>query len=630
MSISAFARLFGLSLTIPALFGVLFFCPQAGAGSLETILDDFSPVDGYVVMVRGGDLLIDLDASKGIAEGDIFGVVSRGEEIVHPVTGKVIGYLEGAKATLQVTRLKNGYSHTRALGPSGKVAPGDPIRRYENVKALFWDYTGEGAPLYMKLRDELNQMDWEKYEASQAKRPAEPGKTSDTPGAVVFIYDGGKLQVRGPEFSIFREYVFTEPVTQQDLLAYTKRRPVAVSPKPETPPVPAYAPAPSSAQSAQAVPASPQAFAPPAAVETVKPVYETTGAPEEKRYAPVMPKKEEKESKGVEPVFQETDIVEQLPGGPVVMSDFLPRDRGLLLAVTDGKEIRIFKIDGGISSVTQLETPLHDPILFLSWWVPESSASPMLTVVHFTENQPVGSIYELEGNRLRLKTDRIKRFIGAFDADGDRIPEMLLGQKYDPENFFDYKIHELKLAGGEIDYRIPTVTLPNRFTIAGGLLADLTGNGKPESVFIRDEILYVYSGIDAMFKSPKQLGGTIDKIVYEVDPTAKQIRTKTVSFEIPPVAVDFDGDGTQELLAVASERNLLAHTGMSPGIKETWLAVLKYEDGSFEQGTLGKRINTPIQGLTVYDGKVIMVVSETGSVFSGGGKSRIVELPLAR
>ena len=626
MSIAAFARLVGLALSTFVLTCAFIFCPQAGAGSLETILDDFSPVDGYVVMVRDSDVIIDLDASKGIVEGDLFGVVSKGEEIVHPVTGKVIGNLEGSKATIRVTRLKSGYSHTRALGPIDKVAPGDPIRRYENVKALFWDYTGQGAPLYAKLRDELNQMDWEQYEACQAKRPSEVGKTSNTVGAVVFIYDGSKLQVRGPEFSIFREYVFTEPVTQQDLLAYTKRSPVAVTPKAETPPVAAHAPA---QPSAQAVPAVPQASVPPAAVESVKPVYEATGASEE-RYAPVMAKKEGKESKGVEPVFQESDIVEQLPGAPVIMSDFLPYERGLLLAVTDGKEIRIFKIDGAISSVTKMETPLHDPILSISWWVPDSSESPMLAVVHFTENQPVGSIYELDGNRLRLKTDKIKRFIGAFDADGDRIPEMLLGQKYDPEDFFDYKIHELKLAGGEIDYRIPTVTLPNRFTVAGGLLADLTDDGKPESVFIRDEILYVYSGIDAMFKSPKQLGGTIDKIVYEVDPTAKQIRTKTVSFEIPPVAADLDGDGTKELLAVAAERSLLAHTGMSPGIKETWLAVLKYEDGSFEQGTLGKRINTPIQGLTVHDGKVIMVVSETGSVFSGGGKSRIVELPLAR
>ncbi len=618
MFLNAFSRIFRFAVSSAIIVGAVLFCSHARAGSLETIVKDFSPVSGYVVMARNGDFIIDLDASKGIVEGDLFSVVSPGEKIVHPVTGEVIGSLEEKKAVLRVTRLRDGFSHARAVEGTPEIKAGDPIRRYEDVKAVFWDYSGDGEALYSMLRDELSHLDWENYQDSQKTRPEQLVSVPETGMAVVFLYRDNKLQARDPEFLVLREYAFTEPVSKMDVLSYTKKPSVSVTPKFEPPPVAPVAPP---------VPSAPPAPSAGPSAESVKPEYKAA-APEKPAYAPVM--KESEKPKGVEPVYQQSNLMEQLPGGPVTMADFVPYEDGLLLATTDGKEIRIFKIDEGIVSVTTMESPLHDPILFLSWWFPDPREAPMLTLVHYTEHAPKGSIYALEGNRLRSKAENIKRFIGAFDADGDNMPETLLGQEYDPEDFFDYKIHEVKLIGGKVEYVIPAFKLPNRFTVAGALLADLTGDGQMESVFVRDEILYVYSGIEPLYKSPKQMGGSLNKMVYVIDPTRKHIKTESITMEIPPVAADLDGDGKTELLVVASERNLLANSGISPGIKQTWLAVLKHEEGVFNEGTLGERINTPIQGMTVHDGKVIMIVSETGSIFSGGGKSRLVELPLSK
>ncbi len=618
MSLNAFSRIFRFAVSPAIIVGAYLFCSQAGAGSLETIVRDFSPVSGYVVMARNGDFVIDLDASKGIIEGDLFSVVSPGEKLVHPVTGEVIGNLEETKAVLKVTRVQSGFSHARAVEGTPDIKAGDPVRRYGGVKAVFWDYSGDGKGLYAMLRDQLSHLDWESYDAGQKARPEQLASAPETGKAIVFIYRDNKLQARDPEFFVLREYAFTEPLSRMDLLSYSRKPLVTVTPKSEPPPA---APVASPVLSAPPLPSAGPTM------EPVKPEFKAS-APEKPTYSPEM--KEREKPKGVEPVYQQSSRMEQLPGGPVTMADFVPYEEGMLLAITDGKEIRIFKIADGISSVTTMDSPLHDPILFLSWWVPDPNEAPMLTLVHYTEHEPRGSIYALDGNRLRLKAKNIKRFIGAFDADGDQSPETLLGQEYDPQDFFDYKIHELKLVGDSVDYRIPTVKLPNRFTVAGGLLADLTGDGQAESVFVRDEILYIYSGTTPLYKSPKQMGGSLNKILYEIDPTRKNKMTDSVTMEIPPVAADLDGDGKTELLAVASERNLLANTGISPGIKQTWLAVLKYEEGVFNEGTLGERINTPIQGMTVYDGKVIMVVSETGSIFSKGGKSRLVELPLAK
>ena len=88
---------------------------SAEAAVINEVVGDFTPISGYVIMEAEGEYLIDLDASKGIAAGDLFSVIKPGEKITHPVTGKVLGTLEEGKGILKVTRLQSGYSFARLL-----------------------------------------------------------------------------------------------------------------------------------------------------------------------------------------------------------------------------------------------------------------------------------------------------------------------------------------------------------------------------------------------------------------------------------------------------------------------------------------------------------------------------------
>jgi hypothetical protein len=67
------------------------------AGTLEEIVQDLQPVPGYVVLPVQDEFLIDLAASHGVTSGDLFSVVAPGEPITHPVTGKLLGTLDGSK-----------------------------------------------------------------------------------------------------------------------------------------------------------------------------------------------------------------------------------------------------------------------------------------------------------------------------------------------------------------------------------------------------------------------------------------------------------------------------------------------------------------------------------------------------
>lgn len=594
---SVYVKILPIVVFLSIIFSGFLLSINANADMPEVIAKDFSPLSGVVVMVENGEIIVDLDESGGLAKGDLLSVMSAGEKLVHPVTGKVLGNLEKVKGILKVTRVKDGFSYTRGL-QLNEINIGDTVRRFEKMSAIFWDYTGEGKALFLRLRDDLSHMDWMGFDTAQKLKPKDPAMLPETEMAVVFILKDNTLQVRDPEFLIIREYTFSESIVQQEFSSYSKEKKIVLAPA--TFPVSEKEPAQQAIESAK----------PMVSVSTVTP--------------------QQAVADGVKPVFQDSIYMDQLPGGPVIMADFLPDENGLLLATTDGQKIRIFHVTDKILLLLEKDSPIFAPILSLSWWKPHYSVSPMLAIVNWLDDMPASTLFSWNNNRLQLVKDRIPRFIAAFDTDGDRMPETLLGQEYDPQEFFSYRIQELKLIGNDVEYKNPSVKLPRLFTVFGGLLSDFTGDGVAEAAFIRNEILYIYSGKDPVFKSSKKMGGSLSKLTYKMNPEAKHIMTNSVSIEISPVAVDLDGNGISEMIAVASDRNLLSKTGISSGIESTWLTVLKYEDKTFKEGTLGEKMGTPIQGMTVFGDKIFLVVSETGSVFSKGGQSRLMQLPLAR
>ncbi|GBC63968.1 VCBS repeat-containing protein [Desulfonema ishimotonii] len=189
------------------LIGLMIFAGgPARAGVIGDVVKDFKPVPGYVVKVQDDGYLIDLNAKQGIATGDLFTVIRPGENITHPVSGKVIGTLDAPKGVLRVIQMKSGYSRVRVLGEGAGIRRGDPIRRYDTMPALFWDYTGSGEALFLELRNALPALKWERYEAAQAGRPSGPGRVrSMTPG-VIFILHEDRLEVRDSEFQKIRAY----------------------------------------------------------------------------------------------------------------------------------------------------------------------------------------------------------------------------------------------------------------------------------------------------------------------------------------------------------------------------------------------------------------------------------------
>jgi hypothetical protein len=557
----------------------------AGAAVVDEIAGDLANISGYVVAVEGGEVIIDLDAASGAAVGDIFTVIQPGKQLVHPVTRKVLGHLEEVTGILKLTRLQTGFSFTRPIGESDRIQRGDPIRRYEHLKTVFWDYAGDGQPLFRRLQSALPMLKWEPYAETQKVRPTEPRATgAAASGTLTFIYTGRKIEIRGPEF--------------ESLHVYPVNGSAALGAAPPGTAVAIRGGGDNATSSADAAPG-------------IEDADGSTPAPF-----------------GIQPKFQEgLKTLANLPRSSLY-ADFIRLDQRLLLATTDGDRIGVLDATNGLEVLATAAPERPARILAVQWWQPPGGHRLFVAATAWNDETVNSLIFELRQNRLDPVADRIPRILGSFDVDGDGRPETLLGQEFEGEDFFGNGIRELKWTGVEIERTVVRWPLPRRFTVLGSCLADLTGDGRPEAAYIRSDILWIYAGGDRLYKSAKEIGGSLSFLTYDVDPTFQNPKTTTAAFEISPVASDLNGDGRPELLVPASDRNALGTVRIAPGIKKSWISVFKYENGRFVSGTLGDKLETPIQGLAVDGDRILLVATEAGDLARPAANSHLLAYAL--
>lgn len=592
-------RIFGLSV-----LSLLVIVAPVFAADIDAIGKDFEPLSGYVIMPVQGEFLIDLDAGKGVAAGDLFSVVKPGEKIIHPVTKEVLGSLDEVKGLLQVTRVKSGYSYARPLGETKGIAKGDAVRRFENVSAALWDYTGQGEAFFAELKAALPALEWQAYAVAQAQRPQVPAAPAKGGPQLLFILRHDGLEVRdGVGFQTIRAYAAPALMAASPAPALSLP---AVSPPPL--PVPAGLEQRLQAleqqlQGEAGVPQSPYRLEQPAAGRAQGLTYQTA--------------------------FPGFKSLGNLPW-MTTMADFVGDSERLLLAATDGKEIRIFTVGDSLVPLAQGDTSYMAEILAVRWWRPAPGDELRLAVTAWNDRRVESAIFALRGDRLEVMQEHIPYLLGAFDRNGDGTPELLLGQSFDNSTFFGVQVKTLSLVKGALVETNPGFPLPGRFTVQGSLFADVTGDGRLETIFVRDGLLYLYDGEKELYRSSKQMGGSLSTAIYQTNPDARDIITDFVAFEVPPVAVDLDGDGSLELLTVTSDRSSLSASSIDAGVKKSWLSVLKFRDGMFVKGTIGEELDVPLQGLTVTPGQMLFVASEPGSLLGQGGGSHLLSLPLAQ
>jgi hypothetical protein len=318
------------------------------------------------------------------------------------------------------------------------------------------------------------------------------------------------------------------------------------------------------------------------------------------------------------------------------MADFVRDGDRLLLAVTEGTRIEVFAVGDNLIPVATGKTTRPGRILSLHWWQPQPGGPPLLAAtVAVEENQAyspaigqtvMGALFVLREERLVPIREEIPYLLGSFDRDGDGVRETLLGQSFDRDIFFGDRIRELRWSGIDLAIGKPSPPVSRPFAVQGALIADLTGDGRMETAFVRNRTLFVYKGTDLLYESSRQMGGSLSVLTYDLNPGAADRLFTTVEFEVPPVAVDLDGDGRMEVVAIATEGSGLS--GIGSGVRKSWLATLGYREGRFVRGSLGPELETPLQGLYASRKGLFVVATHVPSLFKPKKASHLLFLPL--
>jgi hypothetical protein len=323
----------------------------------------------------------------------------------------------------------------------------------------------------------------------------------------------------------------------------------------------------------------------------------------------------------------------------VLMSAVTRDPDRLLLATVDGERVRVFAVTGGLPllAVTKIRGGDVSP-LAAAWWRPDKTGPLYLVVTaeeeiagiggQEPEKKLSGAIYEFDGHSLRPVATNLGYFLGTFDRDGDGLSETLLGQEFHLSLQYG-RTYILTMEGGKISATKPAFTLPKEFTVMGSTLVDLTGDGKREIAMVRKGVLSIYSGTKRIYESSREMGGTISTLTYDENPgSPRNTMFSVLSLEVPPFPQDIDGDGVAELLVVGSETSSVKVPGIGPGIKKSWVAVVKFQGGRFQKGRLGGELEDPIQGIWADGEQLYLVVSRTTSILSKKGSSTLLTHPL--
>jgi hypothetical protein len=108
---------------------------EAGKSLFQSIREAFPPM-GYVVQVRGKEVIVDLGSAAGLKQGDRLEVFQESKPIIHPVTREVLTTPMKMIGELKVTSVSLQMSTCKIKRAQGKLRPGNPFRLQANSSIL--------------------------------------------------------------------------------------------------------------------------------------------------------------------------------------------------------------------------------------------------------------------------------------------------------------------------------------------------------------------------------------------------------------------------------------------------------------------------------------------------------------
>ncbi|MBE0599352.1 MAG: VCBS repeat-containing protein, partial [Desulfuromonadales bacterium] len=436
----------------------------AMAGPVEEVAGAFRPAAGVVIMQAGDEYLIDLDAAKGLREGDLLTVTVPGEKIVHPVSGQVLGSLDTVKGVLQATRVKSGYSYVRPLGSVQGIGRGDVIRRWEQVPTAFQGEGEEADLLARDLQAALPHLDWRSNGGKEV--------------LLTFVLGGGRLEARGPGGTLLASALIGSQ---------------------QTPP--------SSAVGGPS-PSLPSAALPPAIVAAPAPAAPATASAIVRR-----------EATATEGVWFGPDFAAEIVGIHVADLDGDGRQE---VAIALPYRLEVGRVTAGsYTPLAALDLGFGQKVVSLDGADLDGDGRVELYLTAADEGELRSLQVGLQGEKLKLLASKLPWYMRSIQLPGEGA--VLLGQRMGGgERDFDGPIFRLTLSQGKVAEGAP-VDLPASISLFG--FSPLPGDAGLRTyaqLNVYDELKVVGRDGQEIWKSEERVGGS-ESFIERLDPTKNPI-----------------------------------------------------------------------------------------------------------
>ncbi|HEX2276280.1 MAG TPA: VCBS repeat-containing protein, partial [Candidatus Tectomicrobia bacterium] len=234
------------------------------------------------------------------------------------------------------------------------------------------------------------------------------------------------------------------------------------------------------------------------------------------------------------------------------------------------------------------------------------------------------SVLTFRNGRLQALQEHIDVLLVALDSNGDGVNDTVWGAPYDLTEFFTEGRASLYTFDGGKLRRQERVEVPRVFRATGVTLADISGDGRQDLVFIDDSRqLRVYRAQQQLYRTSDRVGGGYSYAEVERDGTSGTKRWIPYFIEPNMAVADLNGDGRKDVIL---PRNIRSLGGVFQNVNIYSggdVVVLSYTDYGYSLTAITPQFDGVVSGVAIlrqrdYPAFVMAVAQGT---ITGGGNS---------
>lgn len=446
----------------------------------EEIKKDFTQFPALIIGIEDYKIIIDAGRAQGIKPKDIFTVYKKEKKIVHPETGKTLGFLKEEIGKIEITEVEENFAIGRVIFQKEPFPVPSSIERFKDLKILIVSNEQNfDENLLLVLKNNLPDCTVI-FDPNIKFKDLTPQYIVSQKYDLVFLLEEDAVKVFDYKMDLIRYY---------GSLSYKK---------PTTPTT--------------------------AEIKTYKPYEPHTLS--------ISPPNILGKMKGE--VFQ-TEFTD-------IDGDNIPE-----MIYFNSQGLFVVKIKGGLLAQY---TPKNGKIVNFS-----TGPSSWIALNIFDEDAKVmrSEILKYTEQGLTPVITNVNLILNFVDYTGTGIKDTLIGQVFDPENFFGKEVYILKRENNQLIYSVQLNT-PLDYKNIGSAFVDLDGDGTPEILnYLSDGRLGIYKESKEVWISPYPIAKHFYEVKLVKGKKEQEVIKRIIYPFITPVSVDINRDGRFDILFVSSE-----------------------------------------------------------------------------